>query len=334
MKTINVKSKQRDYKIYIENNLLHNLDKYLDSSRNYVIISDDLIPLEYINLVKKVCINNIFINFPSGEKSKSFEQYMRIIDILQSNNVNKDTCIIALGGGVTGDLSGFVASTYLRGIDFIQIPTSLLAQIDSSVGGKVAINTDKAKNSVGNFYAPIKVLIDPLTIRTLPKRHINNGVSEMIKYGMIYSKELFNDLLNKDIFINLEKYIYESLLIKKYFVEEDEYDKGLRQILNFGHTYGHAYEAHYNYNKYLHGEAVGLGMLLVTKNEETYNKLLDVLNKYNLPIKDKAEFKDLVKYIKNDKKKNSSHLNLIVVDKIGSAKIIKVKENDYEYNWK
>lgn len=333
MKIIDVTSKQRDYKIYIENNLLHNLSEYLDTSRNYVIISDDLIPNQYINLVKKACPNNIFIDFPSGEKSKSFEQYIRIIDILQSKNVKKDSCIIALGGGVTGDLSGFIASTYLRGIDYIQIPTSLLAQIDSSVGGKVAINTLKSKNSVGNFYPPLKVLIDPKTLDTLNGRHVFNGISEMIKYGMIYSRDLFNDLLEKDIFDDLEKYIYDSLMIKKYFVEEDEYDKSLRQILNFGHTYGHAYEAYYNFQKYLHGEAIALGMIRVTKNQDVLDKLHQILNKYSLPTSDEVNLKELTKYIKNDKKNNSEYLNLILVDEIGSARIVKVKEDKDEYNW-
>ena len=169
MKTINIISKQKNYPIIIENNLLKNLKVYLNQDKFYVIISDNQIPTKYITEVKLACPKNLFIEFPAGENSKSFYQYQRIISLLQENNIKRDACIIALGGGVTGDLSGFVASTYLRGIELIQIPTTLLAQIDSSVGGKVAINSSLSKNSVGSFYAPSIVLIDPKTLNTLSK---------------------------------------------------------------------------------------------------------------------------------------------------------------------
>ncbi len=325
MKEIKVLSKQKEYKIIIQNDLLKSIKEILDVDKFYVIISDDLIPKLYVDIVRKQLPHNIFIPFPSGEKSKSFFQYQRIISLLQQHNVNRSATIIALGGGVTGDLSGFIASTYLRGIDYIQIPTTLLSQIDSSVGGKVAINTDKAKNSVGSFYAPSVVLIDPLTLNTLSKRHFNNGMAEMIKYGMIYSKKLFEEILNKNVSENMEFYIYKSLMIKKHFVENDEFDKGLRQILNFGHTYGHAYESYYQFDKYLHGEAISLGMMKVLEDDSIKSQLEKVLNKYDLPILDTADEKVLKEYIKNDKKNINNHLNLIVVDSIGQAKIKKVK---------
>ncbi|XMB71575.1 3-dehydroquinate synthase family protein [Mycoplasmatota bacterium WC30] len=324
MKSIHIKSKHRNYSIIIENNLLNNLGDYLDVNRFYVIISDDLIPQIYIESVQRFCPQNLVIKFPSGEKSKSIFQYEKIISILQENNVGRDACIIALGGGVTGDLSGFVSSTYLRGVDYIQIPTSLLAQIDSSVGGKVAINTSKVKNSIGNFYPPIKVLIDPKTINTLSKRHFNNGMGEMIKYGMINSKPLFDKILNEDVSKNLEYFIYESLMIKKYYVENDEFDNSIRQILNYGHTYGHAYEAYYNFEKYLHGEAISLGMVKVCNKIETKEKLIEVLNKFDLPTYDNVQEDKLIPYIKNDKKNTMNHLNLIVVDEIGKSYIKKI----------
>ncbi|MCK4551721.1 MAG: 3-dehydroquinate synthase [Tenericutes bacterium] len=324
MKTINIISKQKNYPIIIENNLLKNLKVYLNQDKFYVIISDNQIPTKYITEVKLACPKNLFIEFPAGENSKSFYQYQRIISLLQENNIKRDACIIALGGGVTGDLSGFVASTYLRGIELIQIPTTLLAQIDSSVGGKVAINSSLSKNSVGSFYAPSIVLIDPKTLNTLSKRHINNGVAEMIKYGMINSKELFYQILNDNIFDDIESYIYKSLLIKQYYIEEDEFDNSLRQILNFGHTYGHAYEKHYNYNKYFHGEAVALGMIKVTENQNTRKELIKILNKYELPTFDEASDADLKNLIQNDKKNTSNHLNMINVEKIGEAYIKQV----------
>ena len=325
MKSIEVKSKQRNYNIIIQNNLLKSVKDYLPVDKFYVIVSDDLIPQIYIDTVREQLVNNLLITFPSGEKSKSFTQYQRIISILQQHNVNRSATIIALGGGVTGDLVGFIASTYLRGVDYVQIPTTLLSQIDSSVGGKVAINTDKAKNSIGSFYAPNVVLIDPLTLTTLSKRHFNNGMAEMIKYGMIYSNSLFDEIINNDVEDDMEYYIYQSLIIKKYYVESDEFDKGLRQILNFGHTYGHAYESYYKFDKYLHGEAISLGMIKVCEDESIKNKLIKALKKYDLPISDNADDKLLKEYIKNDKKNTDDHLNLIVVETIGKAAIKSVK---------
>lgn len=324
MKTIDVTSKQRNYKIIIKHNLLNSIEDYLDVNKFYVIIFDDNIPKDYINLISKKLKHKLLISFPEGEQSKSFTEYQRIIHILQENNVKRDSVIIALGGGVTGDLTGFIASTYLRGVDYIQIPTTLLSQIDSSVGGKVAINTKYAKNSVGCFYPPMMVLIDPRTLETLPLRHFNNGMAEMIKYGMIYSRDLFDKILDSNINDDLEYFIYTSLNIKKYYVEEDEFDNSLRQILNFGHTYGHAYEAFYDFKKYYHGEAVALGMVKVCSNPDTRNSLIKVLTKYNLPVRDDATDDDLIKYIKNDKKNKISYLNLIKVDEIGKAYIEEV----------
>jgi len=321
MKTIDIDSRQNSYQILIENNLLNHLKDHLDLQRFYVIIADDKIPSIYIDFVKAATINNLLITFPSGEQSKSFYEYQRIISLLQENNIKRDACIIALGGGVTGDLAGFIASTYLRGIDYIQIPTSLLAQIDSSVGGKVAINTDLAKNSIGSFYPPIKVFIDPQTLQTLSTRHFNNGMGEMIKYGMIHSKVFFDEISQEDVSKNLEKFIYNSLLIKKYYVENDEYDNSIRQFLNFGHTYGHAYEAYYKFSKYLHGEAVALGMLKACKKENTRQLLTKVLEKYSLPITEPVPDEKVLPYIKKDKKNTSEYLNMIVVDEIGHAYI-------------
>lgn len=325
MKKIEISSKQKNYNIIIENNLLNSIKDYLPTDKFYVIISDDLIPTTYVDTVKNQLANHLLIIFPSGEQSKSFFQYQRIISILQENNVTRSATIVALGGGVTGDLAGFVASTYLRGINYIQIPTTLLSQIDSSVGGKVAINTNKAKNSIGSFYPPSLVLIDPLTLNTLTQRHFNNGMAEMIKYGMIHSKELFDEIINQDVSEDLEYFIYKSLLIKKHYVENDEFDKGLRQILNFGHTYGHAYESYYRFEKYLHGEAISLGMMKVCDNTPVKEMLKIALKKYQLPIMDSADEKVLKEYIKNDKKNIDDHLNLIVVDTIGKASIKQIK---------
>lgn len=324
MKKLQIKSQKSFYDIIIKNDLLSNLRGYFSDDVFYVIIADDMIPARYIEQVNNQIKQSIVIRFPAGEHSKSIEQYQYIVDEMQKHNVSRDACVIALGGGVTGDLSGFVAATYMRGIDYIQIPTTLLAQIDSSVGGKVAINTKQAKNSLGQFYPPKLVLIDPDTLKTLPKRQFNNGVAEIIKYGMIYSQSLFETLLNQDIQKQLEDIIYQSLLIKKYFVENDEFDQSIRQMLNYGHTYGHAYEAYYDYQKYYHGEAVALGMLMVCEKEDIRLALLNLLKKYHLPTKDPANKDDLLPYIMKDKKIRSNQLSLIVVNTIGKASIKKI----------
>jgi len=325
MRTIDIKSQFKTYTIIIKNNLLSELKDYLDLNKQYVIISDNMIPTQYIQAVQSNIPKTLLITFPSGEASKSLYQYERIVAILQENNIKRDACIIALGGGVTGDLAGFIASTYLRGIEYIQVPTTLLAQIDSSVGGKVAINTDLAKNSLGNFYPPSTVFIDPSTLNTLNQRHFNNGMAEMIKYGMIFSKTLFDEILSLNVKENIEHFIYESVMIKKHFVENDEMDKGLRQILNYGHTYGHAYESLYGYHKYLHGEAISLGMVKVCDIIDVKIELINVLRKFNLPTTDPASDNELIPYIIKDKKNTSNYLNLIVVNNIGSANIIKKK---------
>ena len=315
---LTVHSSKFDYNIFLENNILDYIENYIDISKRYFVISDDNIPLEIVNKVISKLNDYIFINFPEGEKSKSLEEYSRIINLLLEKGITKDSTIITVGGGVTGDLVGFISSTLYRGVSYIQIPTTLLAQIDSSVGGKVAINVNNTKNAIGTIYPPKLVLIDPATLSTLPRRHFNNGMSEMIKYGMIYSEKMFNKIKNDEIQGHLVNLIFECLQIKKYFVENDEFDNEKRQILNFGHTFGHAYEAYYNYEKYLHGEAVALGMLEVC-SPNLVDDLKLVLEKFSLPTFDPVKKEELLEYIKRDKKSRANGINLVLVDKIGHA---------------
>lgn len=323
MKSLEIKSNIQSYCVNIANHLLTRLDKHLNPEIEYVIISDDHIPSIYIEKVQKACPHHTLILFPEGEKSKSIEQFTKIIDIMLEKNIKKDACLIALGGGVTGDLAGFVASVYLRGINYIQIPTTLLSQIDSSVGGKVAINSSLGKNVIGSIYPPIKVLIDPTTLDTLSDRHFSNGMAEMIKYGMIADKVFFEKIKYEDIKKNLEYYIHRSLEIKKEFVEKDEYDNGIRQSLNFGHTFGHAIESYYQYEKYLHGEAISIGMVMVLSKNEIRKDLVEVLKKYHLPTEDPVKINELKDYINRDKKNRNQLLNIVDVLEIGSYVITK-----------
>lgn len=323
MRELTVKSLLGNYDVLIESGLLKRLNHYLDPNLYYVIIADDQIPQIYINSVKDACPNHLLIHFPAGETSKSMNEFARIIDILVDHNIKKDAVVIAVGGGVTGDLAGFVASVYSRGISFIQIPTTLLAQIDSSVGGKVAINTANAKNIIGSIYPPKKVLIDPLTLQTLDKRQISAGMAEMIKYGMIADKAFFEKIKNEDPYSDWDYYIFKSLEIKKRYVETDEFDNGLRQSLNFGHTIGHALETYYQYQKYLHGEAVAIGMVQILSNPEIRKQLIDCLKKYNLPTSDPVSFDELKPYINRDKKGRKDLLKIVDVTDIGSSVLVK-----------
>lgn len=323
MRELTVKSHLGNYDVLIESGLLKRLHHHIDPNLYYVIIADDQIPQIYINAVKDACPNHLLIHFPAGETSKSITEFSRIIDILVDHNIRKDSVIVAVGGGVTGDLAGFVASVYSRGVDFIQIPTTLLAQIDSSVGGKVAINTANAKNIIGSIYPPKKVLIDPITLQTLDKRQISAGMAEMIKYGMIADKAFFEKIRNEDPYSDWDYYIFKSLEIKKRYVETDEFDNGLRQSLNFGHTIGHALETYYHYQKYLHGEAVAIGMVQILSNQEIKNELIECLKKYNLPTSDPVSFDELKTYINRDKKGRKDLLKIVDVTDIGSSVLVK-----------
>lgn len=271
----------------------------------------------------------------AGEETKSFFTLPKIYDELLNFKITRSDLIITLGGGVIGDLGGFVASTYLRGIPFIQVPTTLLAQVDSSVGGKVGIDLDRGKNLVGSFYHPKKVIIDPEVLKSLSDRVFNDGMAEVIKYGCIKDKDFFDNLLKykdkEEVMNNIEYIIHNCCKIKKEVVEKDEKDTGERMLLNFGHTIGHAIEKYYKYNKYTHGEAVAIGMYEITKISEdsfetekgTADIIKNILIKYNLPYKLDINLNEIKETISLDKKNINNKLNLIFLNKIGESKIVK-----------
>lgn len=327
MKTININLPNKEYKVHIDSGLLSDIDKYIDVFREIVIVTDDFIPKQYLKLLTDKISSPLIFEVPMGETSKSIDVVYSIINEMIESNISRSALIIALGGGVIGDLTGFIASIYMRGIDFIQIPTTLLSQIDSSVGGKVGINSENMKNSIGAFYQPKVVLIDPETLNTLSEKEFNNGIAEMIKYGLIADKSLFYDLLNKNIKENIEYYISKCVEIKQSIVEVDELDTGIRQILNFGHTIGHALEQDSNYSL-LHGEAVSLGMYLMSVGFTYHNDLVRILNKYSLPIKHDYDLETIFNYIKTDKKVMNNKLNIILVEEIGNGFIKTININD------
>lgn len=327
MKTIEVKIPNKEYNVHIDSGILSNIDQYIDVYRKIVIVTDDFMPKQYLETLQSKITSPLIFEVPMGESSKSINVAYSIINDMIEKKIPRSALIIALGGGVIGDLTGFIASIYMRGIDYIQIPTTLLSQIDSSIGGKVGINSENMKNSIGSFYQPKMVLIDPETLNTLSKKEFNNGVAEMIKYGLIANKSLFYAILEKDITKDIEYYITKCIEIKRDIVQKDELDTGIRQVLNFGHTIGHAIEQDSKYNL-LHGEAVSVGMSLMSKEYDYYKDLEKVLNKYTLPLSYDYDLDVMFNYIMTDKKVVGNKLNIILVEEVGNGfiKTISIKE--------
>ncbi len=278
------------------------------------------------------------ISIKCGEKLKTFDGYKNLTEKLIKNNVNRKSVVIAIGGGTLGDLAGFVASTVLRGLDFFLIPTTLLSQVDSSIGGKNGINTFYGKNLIGTFYQPKEVLIDISVLKSLPKKEIRSGYAEIIKHALIKDYAFFswleinsNKLMNLNKLI-LEKAIYRSIMIKLYYVKKDEKEfllnNNSRAMLNFGHTIGHAIESHYNYNKFNHGEAISIGMITEAKisnflgflSSNELERIISHFRKCRLKIYDNIlKDKILLNRLTKDKKNFSNNINFSLINKIGSS---------------
>lgn len=313
------------YNILLGHNIINNLKDYVDKNKQILIIMDDNIPVRYMESIKSSLDNNIYsFVIEHGENNKSFNNYQKILNYLLDLNFTRDDMIINLGGGVVSDLGGFIASTYKRGIKYINIPTTTLSMVDSSIGGKVAINYSGYKNVIGSFYEPSLVIIDIELLKTLDERNYYNGLVEALKMSLLDSKDFFE--LFKDLNKNLDDIIFRSIMFKKRIVEEDEKDLGIRRILNFGHTLGHAIEAKY-INKIYHGEAVGYGMLPFIDNVSLKNQVITVLKKMNIII-DETRYHDLKEYIKQDKKNNFEkdklYVNAIKLKDIGNPYIEKI----------
>ena len=272
--------------------------------------------------------------FPAGEASKNLSTLSDILDAMGEARLSRSDLIVALGGGVVGDLAGFAAATLLRGVDYVQIPTTLLAQVDSSVGGKVAIDLDAGKNLAGAFWQPKVVLIDSDTLKTLPDRVFDDGMAEVIKYGCIRSEGFFHFLAacgdRKSIMEHIGHVLHTCCAIKTDIVERDERDTGERMLLNFGHTLGHAYEAAYQYKTYTHGQAVGAGMVLAARLGEqlghtapgTADQVEELVRAFRLPTRIPCQRADYERAIGLDKKGSGSRINLILLSKIGQAQIV------------
>ena len=346
IQSINLPSKQ--YSIMIERGLLQDVGKHIHSnynSKKIAVVTDTNVDPLYGNILLDSLTAQGFmvtkIVIPPGEKSKSMAMLEFLYGQFLDFKISRSDLIIAFGGGVVGDLVGYAAATYLRGIRFIQIPTTLLAQIDSSIGGKVAVNLPNGKNLIGTFYHPEAVFIDPNLLNTLPLRVLRDGIGEVIKYCGISKTDLFEKLTSyeneKELLANIEGVIATCCQIKQQVVEEDEKDTGVRMTLNFGHTIGHAIENFFNYETYTHGEAVAIGMAHITLRSEalgittlgTAQALITLIEKYGLPTTP-TEYNQqaLLESITLDKKNSNNGLHIILLSEMGKALLHRINSNE------
>ncbi len=336
MRELEINLKNSSYKIIVENGLINNLSFYIANiykNKRVFIITDDVVEKLYLSSAIKSLEGKYDVSYvvvPHGEESKSLERYAYVCEELLKKDIRRNELLIALGGGVIGDLTGFVASSLYRGIPYVGVPTSLLSQMDSSIGGKTGIDFYNRKNILGAFKQPLRVLIDPNTLKTLDSREFNNGMGELIKHGAIGNKKLLNLLKDKPEID--ENIIVESLSVKKRVVELDEFDLKERMLLNFGHTFGHAIELKYHYK---HGEAVALGMLMAIRMgvdlkvtpEYCYNEILNILKLYNLPVEE-YDYKNYLNDVFYDKKNIAGTINFIFLEDLGKAIIYKITEEE------
>ena len=350
MNSIKVDLRETPYTINIEHGLLSKMSKLLakyNNGQKWIIITQpniaELHGYLLLESLKRFGFNAQILTVPDGEHTKKLSQIEKLYNQLLELQCDRSTMLIAMGGGVIGDITGFLAATFMRGIKYIQIPTTLLAMIDSSIGGKTGINLEKGKNLVGAIYQPQAVLIDPEILATLPTRELISGFGEMLKYGLIKDINFF-ELLSDSNFIfelndnkKVEEAIAISCEIKAKIVTKDEREQGLRQILNFGHTIGHAFEIFGNYELLKHGEAVAYGMLcsswisckndLISENE--FEQIESIIRNISLPKLPSLPKEQMLELIRRDKKFKNGKLNFVLLNGIGKAIISdQVSEND------
>lgn len=320
---LNMNLSNNAYDIVIESGCINKAKELLNLDRRVLIVTDTGVPFEYAQKIADQSKSPIIITIDQGEKSKSLKNYEKLLKTMLENSFIRTDCVVAVGGGVVGDLAGFCASSFMRGIDFYNIPTTVLSQVDSSIGGKTAVNLSGIKNIVGAFYQPKKVLIDISLLKTLDKRQISNGLSEAVKMALTSDEKLFQMFENEDIEENIEEIIIRSLKIKKDVVEKDEKEHSIRRILNFGHTIGHALESFEKLNGLYHGECVALGMIPMC-SEAVRERLIRVLKKLNLPTKVSLDKNAVYRAMIHDKKVDCDGIYIIRVGKIGEYIIKKV----------
>ena len=314
--TLQVKTATGVYDVLIERHGLDRVGDLFSLDRKVLIVTDDGVPSEYAATVARCCREPHISVLPRGEKSKSVDSWQMLLGKMLDAGFTRSDCVVAIGGGVVGDLAGFTAACYMRGIDFYNSPTTVLSRVDSSIGGKTAVNFGNVKNIVGAFYPPKKVLIDTSLLSTLSRRQIANGLSEALKMGVTSDAELFGLFENGDPFGRLEEIIPRALAVKKAVVEADENEKGLRRVLNFGHTLGHGIEV-CGTRERLHGECVALGMIPMC-TEDVRTRLVPVLKKLGLPTEWQGDKDAVLRAVSHDKKADAGRIQVVLADGIGS----------------
>lgn len=317
------------YDIVLERGCLENAKNLLNLERKCLIVTDSGVPIEYAKCVASQCKAPTLVTIEQGEQSKNLKNWQFLLEIMVQKGFTRTDCVVAVGGGVVGDLAGFVAASYMRGVDFYNIPTTLLAQVDSSVGGKVAVDLCGIKNTVGAFYQPKKVLIDPEVLKTLSDRHVSNGLAEALKMSLTSDAELFELFRQGKALEKIDTVIERSLKVKISVVEQDERESGLRKILNFGHTLGHGIEAYDAFLGLYHGECVGLGMLPMC-SDEVRDEVKKALKMINLPTKIEGDIEEMMNLAAHDKKCDGGEISFITVPEIGSFEIIKAPLEEWK----
>lgn len=339
----------RPYSVVIEKGLIDRVGQEAVSFRKpgtkALIVSDSNVFPIYGQRVKASLENAGFVVkefvFAAGEGSKQISTVCQMYQALAENDFTRTDFIVALGGGISGDMGGFAAATYLRGIDFLQVPTSLLAQVDASVGGKTGVDLPFGKNLVGAFHQPMAVLADPDTLHTLPEHFFRDGMGEVIKYGCIADSTLFAELESGTGMEDLERVLVRCVSCKRDVVEEDTQDTGRRMILNFGHTFGHALEKLHDFQGLTHGEAVGIGMVMACRVGErlgvtqqgTADRVEKVLARYGLPTQDQFHWEQVVDATALDKKSDGAVLRLILLSRIGESLIYPITREELKHLW-
>lgn len=325
--TLNVKTSQGDYDILIERGSLHRTGEVFNLNRKVLVVSDSGVPEQYAMTVASQCDEAVLFVFEQGEASKCMDTYISLLQTLTDNAFTRTDCVVAVGGGVVGDMAGFAAATYMRGIDFYNIPTTVLSQVDSSIGGKTAIDFGGYKNLVGAFYPPKGVLIDSNVLDTLPQRHISNGLAEAIKMALTHDAKLLELLENADSVT--DEIILRALMVKKQVVEADEHEGGLRKALNFGHTLGHAIESVCDMQAYYHGECVALGMIPMCASD-VRERLVNVLERFDLPTAYRGDADALIEACRHDKKAAGDTITVVFVPSVGSFEMKQIPFAEYE----
>ena len=333
MTTLHLCLGERGYDINIGRGTLGSAGEIFNLNRRVFIVTDDGVPDEYAKTVEGLCEKAMIFTVKQGEDSKSPSVLVELLKKMLEFGMTRTDCVVAVGGGVVGDLAGFAAATYMRGIDFYNIPTTLLSQVDASVGGKTAINLCGVKNTVGAFKQPKAVLVDVGVLETLPKRHMRNGMAEVIKMAAVANEKLFAALENsseEDTYNNIADIITEAVKIKRDIVEADEKESGLRKILNFGHTLGHAIEESERCDR-LHGECVAIGMIPVSL-ADAKNRILSLLRKYSLPTSHDVDSELISRGIAHDKKAKGDKISIIFCPQIGKYCIKNMTVEEFNIN--